>query len=75
MPEPKLSKRKPGRPKMAKGEATSSAVNLRFTAEYRKRLEAAAKAKGHTLSTLYGRHLMQPSEVNALGAHLCPGEI
>lgn len=35
---------------MAKGEAKSSAVNLRFTAEYRKRLEAAAKAKGHTLS-------------------------
>ncbi len=50
MPEPKPKKRKPGRPKMAKGEAKSSAVNLRFTADYRRRLEAAAKAQGHTLS-------------------------
>ena len=45
-PKPK----KPGRPKMAKGEAKASIVPVRFNPEERKRVEAAAKAKNQTIS-------------------------
>jgi hypothetical protein len=42
--------RKPGRPKMAKGEAKGSIVPVRFSPEERKRVEAAAKASNKTVS-------------------------
>lgn len=47
---PKAIKRKPGRPKMAKGEAKGSILPVRFSPEDRKRVEAAAKASGQTVS-------------------------
>lgn len=43
-------KRKPGRPKLPKGEAKGKIVPIRFTADERKALEAAAKAKDQTVS-------------------------
>jgi hypothetical protein len=45
-PKPK----KPGRPRMAKGEAKGSIVPVRFSLEDRKRVEAAAKASKKTVS-------------------------
>lgn len=48
MPKPK----KIGRPKLPKGEAMGKIVALRFNAEDRKRLEAAAKAKKLSVSAL-----------------------
>ena len=45
-PKPK----KIGRPKLPKGEAMGKIVALRFNAEDRKRLEAAAKAKKLSVS-------------------------
>jgi len=42
--------RKPGRPKLAKGEAKGSIVPVRFSPEDRKRVEAAAKASKQTVS-------------------------
>ena len=42
--------RKPGRPKMAKGEAKGSIVPVRFSPDERKRVEAAAKASNQTVS-------------------------
>jgi predicted HicB family RNase H-like nuclease len=45
-PKPK----KPGRPKMAKGEAKGSIVPVRFSPEERKRVEAAARANNQTVS-------------------------
>lgn len=42
--------RKPGRPKMAKGEAKGSIVPVRFSPESRKRVEMAAKASNKTVS-------------------------
>ena len=45
-PKPK----KPGRPKMAKGEAKGTIVPVRFSLEERKRVEAAAKASNQTIS-------------------------
>jgi predicted HicB family RNase H-like nuclease len=45
-PKPK----KPGRPKMAKGEAKGSIVPVRFSPEDRKRVEAAARANNQTVS-------------------------
>jgi predicted HicB family RNase H-like nuclease len=45
-PKPK----KPGRPKMAKGEAKGSIVPVRFSPEERKRVEAAARASNQTVS-------------------------
>jgi hypothetical protein len=42
--------RKPGRPKLGKGEAKASIIPIRFTPEDRKKVEGAAKAKGQTLS-------------------------
>ncbi len=45
-PKPK----KPGRPRLAKGEAKGSIVPVRFSPEDRKRVEAAAKANKKTVS-------------------------
>ena len=42
--------KKPGRPKMAKGEAKASIVPVRFSPEGRRRVEAAAKASKQTVS-------------------------
>jgi hypothetical protein len=42
--------RKPGRPKLPKGEAKGHIVPVRFTAEDLKAMEAAAKASGQVLS-------------------------
>ena len=50
MPTLKPKLKKPGRPRMAKGEAKGSIVPVRFSAEDRKRVEAAAKASGKTVS-------------------------
>jgi len=45
-PKPK----KPGRPRLPKAEAKGSIVPVRFSAEDRRRLEAAAKASKKTVS-------------------------
>lgn len=50
MPTLKPKPKKPGRPKMAKGEAKGSIVPVRFSPEDRKRVEAAAKTSGKTVS-------------------------
>jgi predicted HicB family RNase H-like nuclease len=51
MPESKKQKpKKPGRPRLAKGEAKGSIVPIRFSPEDRKRVEAAAKASKQTVS-------------------------
>ena len=42
--------RKPGRPKLPKGAAKGSIVPVRFSPEDRKRVEAAAKASGQSVS-------------------------
>jgi hypothetical protein len=52
-PKPK----KPGRPKMAKGEAKGTIVPVRFSLEERKRVEAAAKASNQTISAWVGSTL------------------
>lgn len=46
MPKP----RKPGRPKLPKGQAKGRIVPVRFTAEGIKAVEQAAKAKNQTVS-------------------------
>ena len=51
MPTLKPKPKKPGRPRMAKGEAKGSIVPVRFSPEERKRVEAAAKSKGQNVST------------------------
>jgi hypothetical protein len=50
MPTSKPKPKKIGRPKLAKGEAKGSIVPVRFSAEDRKRVEAAAKSSGKTVS-------------------------
>jgi predicted HicB family RNase H-like nuclease len=50
MPNQKPKPKKPGRPRMAKGEAKGSIVPVRFSPEDRKRVEAAAKASNQTVS-------------------------
>jgi len=50
MPVAKARPKPIGRPRMAKGEAKSSTVLVRMSAEDRKGVEAAAKAKGQTVS-------------------------
>jgi hypothetical protein len=45
-PKPK----RPGRPKLPKGDAKSSIVPIRLNAEDRKRVEAAARASNVTVS-------------------------
>jgi hypothetical protein len=42
--------KKLGRPKLGKGEARAHVRPVRFTPEELKRIEAAAKAKGQTVS-------------------------
>ncbi len=42
--------RKVGRPKLPKGEAKGSTVQVRFTPDDTKAIEAAAKAKNQTVS-------------------------
>jgi uncharacterized protein (DUF1778 family) len=42
--------RKPGRPKLPKGDAKSSIVPIRLNAEDRKRVEAAARASNQSVS-------------------------
>jgi hypothetical protein len=44
VPKATEAKRKPGRPKLPKGEAKGKIVALRFDADYLKRIDAAAKA-------------------------------
>ena len=51
MPTSKPKPKKPGRPRLAKGEAKGSIVPVRFSPEDRKRVEAAAKASGQNVST------------------------
>jgi hypothetical protein len=50
MPTLKPKPKKPGRPRMAKGEAKGSIVPVRFSPDERKRVEAAAKASKQTIS-------------------------
>ena len=50
MPDPKPKPKKVGRPKLAKGEAKGKTVQVRFTVEARKRVDAAAKASKQTVS-------------------------
>jgi predicted HicB family RNase H-like nuclease len=50
MPTSKPKPKKPGRPRMAKGEAKGSIVPVRFSPEDRKRVVAAAKARNQTVS-------------------------
>jgi uncharacterized protein (DUF1778 family) len=42
--------RKPGRPKLGKGEAKASIIPIRFTPEDRKKVEEAARENNQTLS-------------------------
>jgi predicted DNA-binding protein len=46
MPKPK----KPGRPKLPKGEAKGGKVQVRLSPEEQKRLETVAKNSGQTIS-------------------------
>lgn len=48
MPQPKP--RRPGRPRLPKGNAKSSIVPIRLNAEDRKRVEAAARASDLSVS-------------------------
>jgi predicted HicB family RNase H-like nuclease len=50
MPTSKLKPRKPGRPRMAKGEAKGTIMPVRFSPEERKRVEEAARASNQTVS-------------------------
>lgn len=50
MPVQTPKPRKPGRPKLPKGEAKGKFVGLRFDPEYLKRIDAAAKARKKTRS-------------------------
>ena len=47
---PQIKPRRPGRPKLPKGNAKSSIVPIRLNLEDRKRVEVAARAKGLTVS-------------------------
>lgn len=44
MPKTTETKRKPGRPKLPKGEAKGKMIALRFDPDYLKQIDAAAKA-------------------------------
>ena len=44
------SKRKPGRPKLPKGQVMAAPIQIRLNAEDRKAIEKAAKAKDQTVS-------------------------
>jgi hypothetical protein len=55
---PKQTKtKKVGRPKLPKGEARGKIVQVRFSAEEIKRLEAAAKASKQTVSEWLRSHV------------------
>jgi uncharacterized protein (DUF1778 family) len=47
---PRLKPKKIGRPKLPKGEVKGRIIPIRFNANEVKRLEAAAKASGKTVS-------------------------
>lgn len=47
---PQAKTRRPGRPKLPKGDAKSSIVPIRLNAEDRKRVEAAARASNKSVS-------------------------
>ena len=55
MPEPKPKAKKIGRPTLPKAHAKSSIVPVRFNEAGRKRIEAAAKEKGQTVSDFIRR--------------------
>jgi hypothetical protein len=50
MPTSKLKPKKPGRPRLAKGENKGRTVLVRFRTEDAKRIESKAKAKKQTVS-------------------------
>ena len=50
MPTSKPKPKKPGRPRMAKGEAKGTIIAVRLSPEERKRVEAAARANDQTVS-------------------------
>jgi hypothetical protein len=50
MPTSKPKPKKPGRPRLAKGENKGRTVLVRFRAEDAKRIETEAKAKKQTVS-------------------------
>ena len=50
MLEPKPKKRKPGRPKLPKGQAKGTAIQVRLSPETRKRVNKAAKLNKQTVS-------------------------
>jgi len=50
VPEPKPKPKKVGRPKLPKGEAKGKIVALRFNVEYGKRVDAAARSQGVSVS-------------------------
>ena len=56
-------KRKPGRPKLPKGEAKGRIVPVRFAADDLKRIEAAARANKQTVS-----EWIRSTSLAALGA-------
>ncbi len=51
--------RKPGRPKLPKGEAKASYIPIRVSAEDRKLFEKAAKADGHKTLSGWIRHTLK----------------
>jgi hypothetical protein len=58
-PKPK----KPGRPKLPKGEAKAKAVRVRFTPAELRTVETTAKARKQTVSELIRSTLMAALEV------------
>lgn len=62
MPEPKPKPKKVGRPKLPKAHAKSNIMPVRFNAEDRKRVEAAARASNQTVSEWVRRTLVAAIE-------------
>jgi uncharacterized protein (DUF1778 family) len=50
MPQPKPKPRRVGRPTLPKGHAKASKIQVRLSPKEQARIEAAAKAKGQTVS-------------------------
>jgi len=44
------TKRKPGRPKLPKGQAKATPIQVRLNPDHRRKVEQAAKAKDQTVS-------------------------
>jgi len=61
----KKKPKKPGRPRMAKGEAKRSIVPVRFNPEERNRIEIAAQANKQTVSAWVRKTLNAAIEVEA----------